>query len=299
MNVAKNTMVTLRQRVSVPDGTVIDEGEAPICYLHGGYHDIFDPIEQALDGKSIGDVVTVRLEPQDAFGDYDPGLVTSANIGQFGKLPKAGDIVERDEGKGSLVYRVAEVRDDAVVLDANHPLAGLTLDFQAEVLSVRPATTEEVVRVEKAVTVSISRLRALKMAGIYVVAAPLVLLLAAGMLAEWLQSGVVLALSLLLGLGILLSCLWSGGRYLRDMVRGGEVLRMDVTGIYWRDFGTPVVWEDVAGVERGSAGEEVWYTVSLTDLRSFKVDASALSIDPDQISWLFTTYLPAAKLQGM
>lgn len=299
MKIAKNAMVTLRQRVSVPDGTVIDEGEAPISYLHGGYHDIFDPIEQALDGKSIGDVVTVRLEPRDAFGDYDLELVISAGIGQFGKLPKTGDIVERDDGKGTQVYRVAEVRDDVVVLDANHPLAGLTLDFQAEVLSVRPATAEEVVRVEKAVTASISRLRAFKMAGIYFLAAPLVLLLAAGMLAQWLKSGIVLDLLLLLGLGILLSCLWSGGCYVRDMVRGGEVLRVDVTGIYWRDFGSPVVWEDVAGVERGSAGEEVWYTVSLTDQRSFKVDASALSIDPSQLSWLFTNYLPAAKLQGM
>lgn len=280
-------------------GRVIDEGEDPIRYVHGGYHDIFDKIEQALDGKNVGDVVTVRLEPKDAFEEYDPDLVVVAGIDQFERPPSQGDMVERDLGKGAQLYRVTELRDEAVVLDGNHPLAGLTLDFQAEVLAVRPASVEEVTRVEKAVVASISRLRALKMAAIYLLAAPTALVVVVAILVEWLESGLLLNLMMVFLLAVLLTLLWNGVRYVRDMVRGGEVLRIDVRGLYWRDFGTPVAWEGIAKVEfEDSAGKEVWYSVTLIDDRRFELNASALSIDAGQISWLLANYLPATKLEG-
>jgi FKBP-type peptidyl-prolyl cis-trans isomerase 2 len=300
MKIAKNSAVTLRQRVSDIHGQVIDEGAEPVRYIHGGYHDIFDKIEQALDGKRVGDVITVRLEPKDSFEEHDPGLVIVAAMDQFATPPALGDLVERDQGRGTQLYRVAEIREDGVVLDGNHPFAGLTLDFQAEVLEVRPASVEEVVRVERAVTASISRWRALKMAASKLVAAPVILFLVAGVLAEWLGPGITLTLVLLFLFAVLLYCLWTGGRYVRDMVRGGEVLRLDVKGLFWRDFGTPVAWEDIAKVEFGSnAGNEAWYSVTLADERQFKVNASALSISTTQISWLFANYLPAAKLEGI
>lgn len=299
MRIAKDRVVTLRQRVSVPDGSVVDQGEAPIGYVHGGYHDIFDKIEQALEGRAVGEVVTVRLEPKDAFDEYDPDRVVVAGLDQFHQPPRQGDMVERDQGDGSQIYRVTEVRDDAVVLDGNHPFAGLTLDFQAEILDVRAATQEEVARVRKTVSASISRLRAFKMAAIFLVAAPVMLLLAVGGLVEWLESGVLLDLGLLFCLAVLIGLLWSGGRYVRDLIRGGEVLRVDVNGLYWRDFGAPVAWGDIATVRFERSGQEVWYAVTLADRRSFKVDASALTIDTGQISGLFTTYLPKAKLEGL
>lgn len=300
MKITQNSAVTLRQRVTDVHGRVIDQGEEPIRYIHGGYRDIFDKIEHALDGKSVGDVVTVRLDPTDAFADYDPGLVIVAGIDQFERRPEQGDMVERDQGRGMQLYRVTELRDDAVVLDGNHPLAGLTLDFQAEVLEVRPANVDEVIRVEKAVTASISRLRAFKMAAIFLLAAPAVLLLVAGGLIEWLGSGLLLTLVLLFLLAVLMSSFWNGGGYIRDMIRGGEVLRIDVRGLYWRDFGPPVTWEEVAKVAfEDGASKEAWYQVTLIDGRRFKLDASALSIGTNQISWLLANYLPAAKLDGI
>jgi len=300
VKVAKNTFVTLHQRVSDPEGSVIDDGRDQVSYIHGGYHDIFDRIEYVLDGKSVGDVVTVRLEPKDAFGEYDPDLVVVVGLDQFEHPPSQGDMVESDQGKGTQLYRVTERRDDAVVLDGNHPLAGLSLDFQAEVLEVRPASVDEVMRVEKAVVARISRLRALKMAAIHLLAAPAALLVVAGVLIEWLGSGLLLNLAMLFLVAVLLAMFWSGGRYVRDMVRGGEVLRIDVKGVYWRDFGLPVAWEEIAKVEfEDGAGEDAWYSVTLTDDRRFKLDASALSIDASQISWLFANYLPATKLEGI
>lgn len=300
MKITRNSAVTLRQRLTDVHGRVIDQGDEPVRYIHGGYRDIFDKIEHALDGKSVGDVVTVRLDPTDTFAEYDPDLVIVDSLDQFERRPDQGDMVERDQGRGTQFYRVTELRDDAVVLDGNHPLAGLTLDFQAEVLEVRPASIDEVMRVEKAVTASISRLRALKMAAIFLLAAPVALLLVAGGLVEWLGSGLLLTLVLLFLLAVLLSSLWNGGGYIRDMIRGGEVLRIDVRGLYWRDFGTPVTWEEIGKVEfQDSAGNEAWYSVTLIDGRHFKLDASALSIGTSQISWLFANYLPEAKLDGI
>lgn len=299
MRIGKDCVVTLRQRVTLPDGAVLDDGDVPIRYVHGGYQDIFDKIEHALEGKGAGDVVTVRLTPQDAFGDHDPNLVIVAGLDQFHQPPKQGDMVERDHGHGVQLYRVTEVGGGAVMLDGNHPFAGLTLDFQAEVREIRLATAEEVANVLKTVTASISRLRALKLAAVFLVAAPAVLLVIVGGLVEWLGSGFVLALALLFCVAVLLGLLWSGVRYVRDLFRGGEVLRVDVQGLYWRDFGAPVAWTDIARVRFESSGEEVWYTVTLADQRSFKLDASALSIDSSRISRLFETYLPKAKLEGL
>lgn len=300
MKIARNCAVTLRQRVSDVHGRVIDAGAEPVRYIHGGYHDLFATIEQALDGKGVGDLVTVRLEPKDSFGEHDPGLVIVAGMDDFAQPPALGDMVERDQGQGTQLYRVVEIREDGVVLDGNHPFAGMTLDFQAEVLEIRPASVDEVVRVERAVTARISRWRALKMAASHLVAAPVALSLVAGLLAEWLGSGMMLVLLLAFLVAVLLYCLWNGARYVRDAVQGGEVLRLDVKGLYWRDFGAPVAWEDIAKVAFGSnAANEAWYSVTLADERRFTVDASALSVSTKQLSWLFANYLPAAKLAGI
>ena len=71
MQVARNSVITLDYHVTDPDGEVVDEGREPLVYLHGGYEDIFPKIEEALQGKKIGESVKVKLQPDEAFGDYD------------------------------------------------------------------------------------------------------------------------------------------------------------------------------------------------------------------------------------
>lgn len=296
MKIAKDVVVTLRQRVTDLDGAVVDDGAEPVSYLHGGYHDIFDRIESALDGKSVGDEVSVRLEPKEAFGEYDPEQVVVAGFDQFTNPPQPGEMVER----GGELYRVVELRDDSVVLDGNHPFAGLHLIFQGEVQDVRPARAEEITRIAKSVTVEISRLRAIKMATIHLLGVPIVLTIVAGTLSEAMGGGLLLYLALMFVVAVLLSALWSGGRYVREAFRGGEVLRIDVKGLYWRDFGSPVTWEEIAKVQfTDGMGEDAWYSVALTDGRNFKLDASILSVETSQISWLLAHYLPATKLKGI
>ena len=75
MQVAKNSVITLDYHVTDPDGEIVDEGREPLIYLHGGYDDIFPLIEEALQGKKIGESVQVKLQPDEAFGDYDAEMV--------------------------------------------------------------------------------------------------------------------------------------------------------------------------------------------------------------------------------
>ena len=119
-----------------------------MVYIHGGYDYIFPMIEEALQGKKIGETVVVKMQPDDAFGEYDASLVEieprkvfpkELQVGmQFEGLPEGGD--EDD----TLIYRVTEIADDKVVLDGNHPLAGMAMVFTCTVTAVRPASTEEI-----------------------------------------------------------------------------------------------------------------------------------------------------------
>jgi FKBP-type peptidyl-prolyl cis-trans isomerase SlyD len=148
MQVVRNTVVTLDYNVTDPDGDLVDAGTEPLVYLHGGHDGIFPMIEEALQGKKIGETVIVKMQPDDAFGEYDADLIEieprkafpkELEVGmQFEGLPESGD--EDD----ILIYRVTEIADDRVVLDGNHPLAGMALVFTCTVTAVRPASTDEI-----------------------------------------------------------------------------------------------------------------------------------------------------------
>ena len=145
MQVAKNTVVSLNYELTDTDGKVIEKTEAPIEYLHGGYDGIFPLVEKALAGKSAGETCRVRLEPDDAFGEYNAGLV---HLEPRDKFPDSIAVGMQFEGRGvesgtTLVYTVTNIADDKVVVDGNHPLAGKALDFVCTIAAVRAATKEE------------------------------------------------------------------------------------------------------------------------------------------------------------
>jgi FKBP-type peptidyl-prolyl cis-trans isomerase SlyD len=146
MLIAKNTVVTLSYRVSDPDGNPIDEGDEPLVYLHGGYDGIFERVEQALDGRAVGDKVDVKLQPEDAFGDYDPDLVLVEPLSLFPENIEVGMQFERmtDDGEDEMLYTITGIADGKVVVDGNHPLAGTAIVFACEVAGVRVATREEI-----------------------------------------------------------------------------------------------------------------------------------------------------------
>ena len=113
-----------------------------ITYLHGGYGEMLPALEQALEGKGAGESVRVQLEPEHAFGDYDPRLLRVEPLGRYGEGISVGMQIEED----SRLYTVTEIGGGSVVLDANHPLAGMALRFSVAILTVRSATKEEMQR---------------------------------------------------------------------------------------------------------------------------------------------------------
>lgn len=149
MQVAKNTVVTLDYNVTDPDGELVDAGKEPLVYLHGGYDDIFPMIEEAIQGKKIGESVVVKMQPDDAFGEYDADLIQIEPRDAFPKELQIGmqfeGLPDGDESSDDiLIYRVTEIADDKVVLDGNHPLAGMALIFTCTVTAMRPASAEEI-----------------------------------------------------------------------------------------------------------------------------------------------------------
>ena len=147
MQIAKNSVVTLSYRVVDSDGNLVDEGGAPLVYLHGGYGGIFDRIEEELQGKAVGDELEVKLEPEDAFGEYDADLVAIEPRQLFPENIEVGMQFERGAEDGESedgLFTITDIADDKVVVDGNHPLAGISLMFSCTVTGVRMATAEEI-----------------------------------------------------------------------------------------------------------------------------------------------------------
>ena len=90
MQVAKNTVVTLDYNVKDPDGVLVDAGQEPLVYLHGGFDDIFPKIEEALQDKKVGEAVVVKLQPDEAFGEYDADLIQVESRKGFPKELEVG-----------------------------------------------------------------------------------------------------------------------------------------------------------------------------------------------------------------
>ncbi|ENO84667.1 FKBP-type peptidyl-prolyl cis-trans isomerase [Thauera linaloolentis] len=144
--IAKNSVVTLNYTVRDTDGAVIDDGQHPLVYLHGGYDGIFPVLEETLHGKKVGETFQIKLQPEDAFGDYDEELILVEDAKLFPDNIEVGMSFERvsDDGEEELIYRVTDIAEGKVVVDGNHPLAGVALVFEVTVAEVRAATAEEV-----------------------------------------------------------------------------------------------------------------------------------------------------------
>ena len=145
--VRPDTVVSLEMEMRDAQGGLIHTSDEPLSYLHGGYGGVFDGIERMLEGKAVGETVQVQLEPDEAFGDYDAELVRIEDRGRYGEGLEPGmEVEDAFDEEESRTYIVTDLAEDKVVLDGNHPLAGIALRFTCKVLSVRNATDEEVER---------------------------------------------------------------------------------------------------------------------------------------------------------
>ena len=141
MLVARDTVVRLRVELSDAQGVAL-AAPSEVSYLHGGYGGLLEALERALDGKHPGESIRLQLEPEQAFGEYDAELLRVEPAERYGEGLAVGMEIEEDDR----LYTVTDVAAGKVVLDANHPLAGMALRFAIEIITVRPARAEEIER---------------------------------------------------------------------------------------------------------------------------------------------------------
>jgi FKBP-type peptidyl-prolyl cis-trans isomerase SlyD len=145
MQIQKDAVVSMHYTVKDAKGELIDssEGQAPMAYLHGAGN-IVEGLEQALEGKSVGDKIDVTLTPENAYGSYQPKLVQQVARKVFeGATVEVGQRFQAQTSQGPRMVTVTEVKGDLITIDGNHPLAGQTLHFSVEIIEVRESTAEE------------------------------------------------------------------------------------------------------------------------------------------------------------
>lgn len=152
LTIDDNRVVSMHYQLTNGFGELIDssQGDLPLTYMHNTNALLFS-LERELTGKSAGEHVAVTLYPEDAYGYADEELIAewpresvengleNADSLQVGMRIKA---LGR-EGDSQLVT-VKEIRDDVIVLDANHPLAGQVLNFMVAIVDVREPTRAEI-----------------------------------------------------------------------------------------------------------------------------------------------------------
>ncbi len=151
MDISQPCVVALTWTLKDTLGETLDELEAPVEFLVGG-DDLLARIEEALQGHAAGAQLDLHLEPEEAFGEYDENLVFLEPRAIFPAELEAGMTFETlpagatPRGPGDALYTVTDIYPEHVVLDANHPLAGIALRLSLTVRGVREATEEEIAR---------------------------------------------------------------------------------------------------------------------------------------------------------
>lgn len=152
MKIGPNTFVEMHYELFTASGELLEttQEDGPVRYVHGD-EEILPGLEAALEGHGAGDEVRVTLSAQDAYGDYNPEGLVSVPRQQFDDdadlepdtwiTVTVAESEETDEGE--LEMRVVEVREDEVILDANHPLAGQAVTFAVSVIAVAPGPPED------------------------------------------------------------------------------------------------------------------------------------------------------------
>jgi FKBP-type peptidyl-prolyl cis-trans isomerase SlyD len=147
MAIAKDKVVSIDYTLTNDGGQVLDSstGREPLAYLHGSGN-IIPGLESALDGKREGDQLNVTIPPDQAYGHKDPKLVQQVPRSAFGEQQQQvqpGMQFQANTNGGPRVLTVVDVQGESVTIDANHPLAGVTLNFDVTVREVRDATEQE------------------------------------------------------------------------------------------------------------------------------------------------------------
>lgn len=146
MIVSQNKVVSFLYVVKDDNGKILDQTESnqPFSYLHGA-HQIISGLESQMEGKNVNDKFSVHVPAEDAYGLHDENLVMKVDRSYFGSehLEK-GLQLQIQSQDGFHIVTVVDFNDKDVTIDANHPLAGINLNFDIDIKDVRDATEEEI-----------------------------------------------------------------------------------------------------------------------------------------------------------
>jgi len=146
--IGKNSVVSLHYTLTDDSGEVMDssDGHPPLVYLHGA-DNLIPGLESELQGKTAGAKFNATIAPKDAYGEVVQELIQVVDKSLFDGVdavePGMSFVAQGDDG-GRQQIRVVAVQGDDVTIDANHPMAGMTLHFEVEVVDVRDATAQEI-----------------------------------------------------------------------------------------------------------------------------------------------------------
>ncbi len=147
MNIRKNAAVTINYRLTDNKGQLIDESmDNSFCYLHG-HSNIVTGLENALEGKQKGDTFSIQVQPEDGYGKHDKSRIESVPRSMFPNDENISPGMEfhaESTHQELITVRILEVHDNHIKIDTNDPLAGVTLNFDIEVVDIRDADESEI-----------------------------------------------------------------------------------------------------------------------------------------------------------
>ncbi len=148
----KNKVVSLTYSIVDDQGEVLEQSDLPVDYLHGVDGNLFPKVEQALEGKSVGDSVEVTLSAEEAFGQPDPQLIFTdelENAPPEFRVVGAKPTFENADGE-SIEMTVTRIEGGKITIDGNHPFAGKIIIFHVKILAIRDAMPGELAQREVA-----------------------------------------------------------------------------------------------------------------------------------------------------
>ncbi len=147
LKIKDNLVVTIHYKLRDDAGNLLDssEGEEPLAYIHGT-ESLVPGLEKALDNKTAGDSLQVRVETADAYGEISSDLIQVFDRAEFKDVEPLEEGMEfnsQGENGNIQMIEIKAIKNDNVTVDANHPFAGMNLNFDVEVISVREPSEEE------------------------------------------------------------------------------------------------------------------------------------------------------------
>ncbi len=144
--VAKNKAVYITYSIVDSLGNVFEQMDMPVGYIHRADSGIFEKVEDALEGRAVGDRLEVVLTPEEGFGAYQPELTFTDDIDnvppEFRHL--GADVEFTNDRNETIMFKVTRIADGKLTVDGNHPMAGQTVTFKVDVVSIRDALPEEI-----------------------------------------------------------------------------------------------------------------------------------------------------------